>query len=436
MTDSTFVFNPDNLYRSYLIDVFNTRIGNELNFHGSKICTTSSITEGTVIPEINKIDWHGRITCKNDTSFILNDSAYGTALINSLDITGWKTLFLNLFDSLPKNIIGKIFVENLDSTLIAIFDTLSYTTIFDTSNGNLSIKKNITVLLCKNLILNTFNKLVNQLDFYYRYRQQIVSSWIKMEPIYEHVNWLTKCSVFLDSLGTVNINASTISFNSERIKWLNHHLLTRYLNIALLSNYPDKFIFNNYSITPRIFTFDFQQGAQPDQLNKRNVSRLMALSINGTNQIGYNNKYGFTKTEQSTLFEFPIKTDVDWSVTPFYWLDINLIPHNKISDLILPSSAFLSIVRVQKDNAGTITNTLFGSKMHYPLQGSYIENNKIIRVFGTIVVNLEFYCRTDSTRSIFTQWNTDIAVERIEENGDKTRYIEKVELKSDSCEVI
>lgn len=419
ITDSSFTFDSDNYYRVDSTWIFNTDIGFSTDFHGIKTCTT--VTNSNNITIHPPDSFYGRITCINDTSFTLNDSTYGQAYIHESDFASWNMLTLYLMDSIPPNMIGEILIDYMDSATLALFDTLEV--------GGLTHTH-------KKVIIHLFNNIIETPTLYHTYHERIYDLLIPMEKIYTSLTYLVDCSIMLDTSGALQPDALLSSYQRERLKWFNCILLTDYLDIKITGPLPYERIFNKALQAGRVFNMYFQQGSSPLQLNEKEILRLFDKSITSINQIGYKDKYGFSETPTSKISDFPLKTDISWTVSPFLWTEVPYVPDDRFTELLLPGSATSSLLRVKKLITGVVSIALYSIKCYYPLSGTFIENGNINRILGTIVINIEFYKRYNRPEAVLTRWDSDIAIERMSESGDKTRYIEKVSLETDSSGVI
>jgi hypothetical protein len=268
-------------------------------------------------------------------------------------------------------------------------------------------------------IILALNAIINTLDFFLRYREQL-GLFIQTE-VSPEIHRFVDESIMTDTLGTIRTGLN--EYEREALKWFAIDILTKQLDYS-----PDSTRKTMLKLNPgaqRIHLFSFQEGPSPTALNTRVVKRFFAINSYHLAQVAYSDATGFHPVKNIKIADYPFTTSTQWNVTPLFWPDVPCISQEILANNQLPG---MGIVLYDAVKSKPLDTMFYNFKTYYPIGGSIKENSNIIRVSGAVSSNIGFYKAnpTYPKKFIFIySWEMLTKVLRIDTKGDTTIFNEK-----------
>ncbi len=298
--DSLSFTSPNSLVFNGKIDsgFFRLVVGDTIQFSGIKKC--SSWTNGIFTAATSDSVCYYTITGE-DTILNVKGTIYGCAQILLKDVESWYMVLTmikndsNLFEFRKDILVNKLSKTELSQIMACSTDS------------------NLTDAM-KQTIVNAFNVIKDDLNFYSTYKQNIDTIFplnrVKGKPLVEFQK-LRNRGIFVDDNGTLKSGVLE-QYEIERIKWFNFAVLEDIVYASILeNNLMDNRIFPQ--ITYRL----------PDSLSITNY--LFQINSN-VYQLAYKDANGFHVVTDSLLAPYRFIIGKEWNVTPLFNSPVYLAP--------------------------------------------------------------------------------------------------------------
>jgi hypothetical protein len=409
ITDTTLVYFEKNaIYRVENFHIFDATIfGASTDFSGTRAC---SVWVNSALDSAAEDSLYGRIHYDKDTVVRVNDSILGAPKFYVEDIVNWKTVGYH-FTQASYSFLGKLFKKGMDSSLfLAIQKCLDTIKTPTTRPPEAFVKE----------ILSVLNTAVSDVEFFLKNRDTLMLG-VDRFVFDPRINRLINESIFVDSTGQPKPGLTV--YEKTMILWFNMEMLTSpsidFIPVDIASK-----MFPLFLTCSRIHKFVFQQGPRADSMNERIAVRLFSFNKNGEAQVAWHERYSdsvemdIDQINEKKLLPFPYCSSTNWSVTPFFWSKVPVIPYEKNMGMIQIGRA------MSQYNKGlsSFARAYFDLTLMYPINGAIVENSGSTNFIGSIVVTFSYW------RSLFfpfnpgtiTDWNTHITVRKTDAKGKTT----------------
>lgn len=392
------IYRPETLY------IFNTKQSNAVFLGGVRLCTTAISAQGAATTTADSV--YCKITHLKDTLIMLNDTLVGKAQLTAADIEDWRTVRYNI---VHPYLLGQVLVDFIPPVDYDSMKQSCLTSFVPTET------QKVKIILALNTVINT-------LDFFLRYRQQL-GLFIQTE-VSPEIHRFVDESIMTDTLGTIRTGLN--EYEKEMLKWFTIDILTKQLDYS-----PDSTRKPMFKLNPgaqRIHMFSFEEGPSINALNTRAVKRFFAINSYHLAQVAYSDTAGFHPVKNIKIADYPFTTSTQWNVTPLFWPDVPYISKEILVNNQVPGMGMVLYDAIKSKPLDTM---FYNFKTYYPISGSTKENSIVTRFSGTVSSDIGFYKAnpTFPKKYIFINtWEILTKVLRIDTQGDTVIFKEKKSL--------